>query len=98
MTDNNLEVISSYTPSDLFEESSALQSFVFPRQRTTFSPTKSAPKQGLSSVIISHKGVNGRVDVLAVDDKASLTSLGSFTLPPQKTVRSMTFISRETLY
>ena len=81
-------------PSELHEESSILHSFVFSRRTASFTPTKIAPKQGLLVVIISHKGDKGRIDVLAVDENASITPLATITLPTQKTVRLPRFLCR----
>ena len=86
ITDGELDVKFSYTPSELPAEASTLRSFVFPRRTSTFGPSTSTPEQGLLVVIISYQGANGRIDVLDIDVKATVTPLGARTLPTQKSV------------
>ena len=76
----------TYTPTAYPENARTLKSFVFSRRTASFAPTKTAPKQGVLIIIVSHSGAAGSLQVLAVDESSTIVPLGELPLPVQKSV------------
>ena len=87
VTDSELDVKQTFTPSELPQNARILKTFVFARKVATFTPSRTAPKQGAIVVSVFHVGSAGQLQVLAADENAAVTELGSVPIPAQKSVR-----------